>query len=172
MSGYEVNFMDNSFRPLSNLVRELTDGIFKRRSIKVWNDEQTVDKIKGPLYFDFEIQYPPKISQDVLISEVLIDPDDSNTKNTWITLSNLSDNHIDISGWRLVDNTDHTRVISNMMIAPGQSITIYNVAPLELGKEGNEIRLFNKQSKTVDQVAYLSNMVAANQPIHFSKARA
>lgn len=169
MSGYEVNYLDDSFHPFSNFFNELDNEVCSRHSFVFWFKDQALDQIKGAVCFSTDIKDRKDMSKEVVIATVMLDS--KNLKKTFIKLTNLTNEIIDISGWRLADKGENTRVINDMSIEPGKSITLHNVSPLELNYDGNEIRLFSKQSEIVDRVTYISKMIRDDDSIDFLSDR-
>ncbi len=108
---------------------------------------------------------------EICISAALIKPRDADVKKTWVSLFNKGDKPMNINGWRLVDGSQKTRVIIDMVIEPGKTKVINNITPLNLKGKANEIKLFSKQSVMVDQVSYTANMLKNDEPVNFIQKR-
>ncbi len=108
----------------------------------------------GSACFEDTVNTPPfqesASEQSVRITRVAT-TEHNDPKASWIELKNTTDSPVNISGWRLVDSHERTRVISQLVLDPNQSIKIHNICPLELTRG---IRLYTKNSKVMDDVIF------------------
>ncbi len=114
---------------------------------------------------------------DIFIAAAMVDPKGNDKKGEWISLINLGENEIDISGWKLADNSASIsidKVVTEpaaRKLLPGQSVVIGPVSPIQLANDGDVIRLFDNNDARIDWVNYTKDMVSTGRPVLFLSPR-
>lgn len=91
-------------------------------------------------------------TQAIRITQV-VTTDKNDPRESWVELQNMTDEPVDMSGWRLVDSRERTRVITQLKLKPKESVKLRNVSPLRLNKS---LRLYTKNSQVMDDVTFKS----------------
>ena len=97
---------------------------------------------------------------DVFIIASLVNPKGVERDNEWVSIINLSNEEVSLDGWSLWDGKRKKLPLNSvieknaLMLAPGQSVVIKPVAPLQLSNAGGTITLFNEKDQRIDRVKY------------------
>lgn len=103
----------------------------------------------------------------VYIAAALVNPSGDEKKSEWVSIINLSDQKIDLKGWRLEDPEASLELSGK--INPGEAIRISPLNPIELGNRGGSISLFNNKGERIDRVKYpQQNETTENVPVIFA----
>ena len=161
---------------------QFKDDIYEANPLLHNGSEGINEHMNGPEHF--EVARPSDILSsstqrqtinddivDIFISAAMVNPKGTDHGNEWISLLNLGNTTVDINGWKLVDNSNKTRVIDNIVLAPGESAVINNVLPLQLGNNGDVIKLFDVNGARIDWVNYSKRMVRNGKPVVFLSPR-
>jgi hypothetical protein len=139
-----------------------SDGNFARSRELIINGNITVNPV-------FEAYSTPKI----VIHEINYASAKTHDSGDWIELYNNDSVAVDISGWHIKDDRDENvfTIPPNTILQPGDYIVlvekqtdfqkffpnVLNIIgdlPFGLGKNGDSIRLYNKQDMLVDSITY------------------
>lgn len=180
-------YNNQTYQTTVSLIEELTglqfeDEIYEANPLLNNGSEGVNGHLDGPEHF--EIGRPSDILDasskrqtlnddivDIFISAAMVNPKGPDRGNEWISLLNLGNTEVDLSGWKLVDNSEKTRIIDSIVLAPGESAVINNVLPLQLGNNGDVIKLFDAQGARIDWVNYSKRMVREGKPVVFLSPR-
>jgi len=83
----------------------------------------------------------------------LINPKGRDSRKETVSLLNVSDESIDLTGWSISDSKDRSEKISGITIAPGGFVTITLKSP-KLTNSGGSITLKNENDKVIQKVTY------------------
>ncbi|MCP4474855.1 MAG: lamin tail domain-containing protein [Gammaproteobacteria bacterium] len=101
---------------------------------------------------------------DVFISAAMINPQGNERENEWISIINLSNQIINLSGWHLSDGSNRSlaleTVLDNTQFLPGAAVVIQPIAPMRLINSNGNISLFNDKMERVDYVSYTEKQAA------------
>ena len=103
----------------------------------------------------------------IYIAAALVNPSGDETKSEWVSIINLSNEKIDLEGWKLTDPEASLELKGE--INPGEAIRISPLLPIELGNRGGTISLFNNKGERIDRVKYpQQNQETENVPVIFA----
>lgn len=108
---------------------------------------------------------------DIFISAAMINPKGKDKGHEWISLLNLGSSNVNLHNWKLIDNSDRSKTIEDITLKPGESFVVNEISPLQLGNQGDVIKLFDAQGARIDWVNYSKHMVKEGQPIVFLSPR-
>ena len=111
---------------------------------------------------------------DVYIAAALVNPEGGDAGNEWISITNFSNDIVDINGWVLEDNFSKLTISNkkvNCLMNAGDTIVIRNILPIKLGNSGDIIRLYDDTGRRIDYVNYTANNVTAGKPVMFLEPR-
>lgn len=100
------------------------------------------------------------ISDELEITEILPNPDGTDTGSEWIEIHNNSDENINMGNWQLDDSengskpytfSDETTLNKNSYL-----VVFSKESKLNLGNKNDEVRLLAPDGDTIDEVAYES----------------
>ena len=98
------------------------------------------------------------LSSNIIISEILPNPDGDDSKKEWIELTNKSEEDINLGNWQLDDSEDGSKpyaIPDSITIKSGESIIITNAeSKLSLGNKEDAVRLFNYNEELIDEITY------------------
>lgn len=98
------------------------------------------------------------LSTAIIISEVLPNPDGTDSKKEWIELTNTGDNSVNLGNWTLDDSEDGSKpytLPSSLTLQAGTAALIMSAdSKLSLGNKEDSIRLFDHQGTLIDEVLY------------------
>jgi hypothetical protein len=98
------------------------------------------------------------LSEDIVISELLPNPDKTDKGNEWIELYNKSDGDVNLGNWQLDDEEGGSKpfIISDKTIIKAQSTILITdkESKLALGNTGDSVRLFDFENNLTDETAY------------------
>lgn len=93
-------------------------------------------------------------SKDIFLSEMLPDPEGSDTTDEWIEIVNTGKETVNVEGWRLQDSSK-TYTIKNSVIAPGQYLQFSVVdTGVSLNNSGETIELLDPFEVVIDSTTY------------------
>ncbi|MCA9374388.1 MAG: lamin tail domain-containing protein [Candidatus Gracilibacteria bacterium] len=99
-----------------------------------------------------------QLSTEVFISEILPNPEGTDTKKEWVELTNPGETAMNLGNWQLDDGEDGSKpytIPDSFTLQPGQALTISTKdSKLSLGNKEDSIRLFNYQGELVHQIDY------------------
>ncbi|WP_019961021.1 DNA/RNA non-specific endonuclease [Woodsholea maritima] len=90
---------------------------------------------------------------DVFISAAMVNPLGDEREGEWVSILNLSNETIDLSGWTISDAKRTPKPLDGLL-GPGEGKRIQPVSPLMLSNKGGVIRLMNGAGERVDRVQY------------------
>ena len=115
---------------------------------------------------------------DIFIAAAMPDPVGTDAGNEWVSLINLGSETIDLSGWTLSDNSDKKLVLDTVLrdaaarvLAPGESVVVKGLEPLQLANKGDIIKLYDAEGARIDWVNYTKPMVQSGKPVLFLSPR-
>ncbi|MDP2203785.1 MAG: DNA/RNA non-specific endonuclease [Methylicorpusculum sp.] len=115
---------------------------------------------------------------DIFIAAAMVDPVGPDAHHEWVSLINLGNEIVDISGWTLSDNSNKKLLIDNVLtdptrriMNPGESVVIKDVSPLQLSNNQDVIMLCDANGARIDRVTYLKHMVRTGKPVLFLTPR-
>lgn len=115
---------------------------------------------------------------DVFIAAAMVNPAGKDSGNEWVSLINLGAETIDLSGWKLMDQSGAELVMDAVIglseqrkLAAGESLVIPDIRPLRLVNTGDVIKLFDNSGARIDRVNYTQRMVKAGKPAVFLHPR-
>jgi endonuclease G len=105
---------------------------------------------------------------DVFIAAALVNPAGPERDGEWISIINLENQTIDLSGWTVGD-TKRPRKPLRGMLGPGEALRIQPISPLVLANSGGVIELYNAAGNRIDRVKYDKTKGSAEgRPIVFA----
>ncbi len=104
---------------------------------------------------------------DVFIAAALVNAVGDERRGEWISLINLSNDTVDLDGWRLGDTKRPAKVLAGTL-GPGEAIRVQPVDPLMLANAGGVIELFDADGRRVDRVKYGRDQAASGRPVIFA----
>lgn len=97
-------------------------------------------------------------SNDIIISEILPNPDGTDSKKEWIELTNIGKTDINLGNWSLDDSEDGSKpyTIPHALTIQARTATIIESADskLSLGNKEDSIRLFDYEGVSIDEIVY------------------
>lgn len=122
---------------------------------------------------DIPIEYRKKITNKIVINEIMYNGDNGNTRNDWIELYNNTNETINLSSWKIIDeDTTHIfEIPTGIYIDPGKYLIIcsdtaafkltYNnsegnyIGNFEFGLGGKDaVNLMNSEDELINFVSY------------------
>ncbi|MBU0668217.1 lamin tail domain-containing protein [Patescibacteria group bacterium] len=98
------------------------------------------------------------LSSEIIISEILPNPDGDDSKKEWIELNNRGEEDVNLGNWQLDDSEDGSKpytIPDSVTIKSGESLIITSGdSKLSLGNKEDSVRLFNYQEELIDQITY------------------
>lgn len=98
------------------------------------------------------------LSADIFLSEVLPNPDGSDSGKEWIELTNSGTTTVNLGNWQLDDGEGGSKpytIPDTLTLAGGTAVHIESAeSKLSLGNKEDQIRLFTFQNKLIDEVLY------------------
>lgn len=98
------------------------------------------------------------LSTDIVISEILPNPDGTDTGKEWVELTNNGDSIVNLGNWLLDDDEGGSKpcvLPDNLVIKGGETILINGkTCKLSLGNGEDSVRLFNYLEESVSEVQY------------------
>lgn len=92
----------------------------------------------------------------VIIKEFLPNPVGPDTAGEYITLKNIGESKVVLSGWRLVDLSSKEFSLSGYSIKPGAELTLFSQATkLRLNNGGETVFLLDQFGKVVDELVLI-----------------
>jgi hypothetical protein len=85
-----------------------------------------------------------------------------------VTLLNVTSATVDLAGWTLSDRAGGRQVLSGD-IQPGATRRLQLTTAVQLGNQGDTIRLSDARGQVIDQVAYQRNQVRPGRTIPFGR---
>ncbi|WP_370979391.1 DNA/RNA non-specific endonuclease [Agaribacterium sp. ZY112] len=116
-------------------------------------------------------------SEDVFISAAMPNPEGVDENKEWVAITNYSTKRIDVSAWKLSDNSGAHIVIGSVVdaakciLAPGEGVVVVGLEPIRLSNKRDVIKLFNENGDRIDWVNYESHMLSSGAPIRFLAPR-
>lgn len=111
---------------------------------------------------------------DIYIAAALVNPEGVDAGNEWISVTNMSNEVIDINNWVLKDNTAALTISSsstNTLMDAGTTVVLKKLSPIKLGNNGDVIRLYDDKGRRIDYVNYTQKNVSAGKPVLFLEPR-
>lgn len=111
-------------------------------------EQDETDDTDAPLEPSYEY------TNDVTLSELLPDPEGSDTTDEWIELYN-SGEEVDLYGWMLTDG-GHEYVIDESLALTANSYLLFSVTTtgISLNNSGETIQLLDPQNEVISEVTY------------------
>ena len=107
---------------------------------------------KTPLYQNGDL------SDEIIISEILPNPEGSDTETEWIEIQNLSDQTINLGNWSLDDSEKGSvpYVFSDQTTIPAQSYLLIPrlQSKISLNNSNDQVRLFDFENTLIDEIEY------------------
>ena len=92
--------------------------------------------------------------EDVFIAAALVNPEGRDTGNEWISILNLKNEEVDLTGWKIDDGDKNNAITLDTKLGAGEAKRISVRSPLSLKNTDGVIRLFNDQGERIDRVKY------------------
>lgn len=100
------------------------------------------------------------LSPNIIISEIMPNPDGTDTKKEWVELQNTGDVDINLGNWTMDDAEDGSKpyvIPSSIIIKAGETLVLESKdTKLSLANGEDEIRLFDFNETPIDQIGYES----------------
>lgn len=158
-----------------------TAALFLKFQNQVWHtDEQTATPIDGaptvpvvPIPDTGTIDPWPVVAADspyhlARIVAAMVNPRGDDPKHEFVTILNIADRTLDLTGWQILDQIDKPESISGS-IEPGQA-AVFTLSGngAQLSNKGGTITLLNSAGLKVDGVAYTKDEAKAEgKPVVF-----
>lgn len=101
------------------------------------------------------------LSDDIILSEVMPNPEGTDTDTEWIEIYNTGTNDVDLGNWQLDDadgGSDPYVFPANTVIEAQDFLVIYRSASdIALNNDTDDVRLFNYEGSLQDNVTYESS---------------
>lgn len=120
------------------------------------NWKESLSKGGSPGFLS-QSQAAPVLENDfqVLINEVLPDPDGDDQAGEWIELYNPENQGVPLYGWSLKDSSGKQFVFNEEQIsAKGYLVVSYQTSKIVLNNDTDEVFLYNAQGKLISQIKY------------------
>jgi endonuclease G len=111
---------------------------------------------------------------DVYLSAALVNPEGDDAGNEWISITNFSNDIVDINDWVLEDNSSRLTISNkkvNCLMNAGDTIVIRDIQPIKLGNNGDVIRLYDDTGRRIDYVNYTRKNIETGKPMMFLEPR-
>jgi uncharacterized protein YukJ len=129
-------------------------GIFLAFQSQAWHtDDKTGHTIQDAPEENFG-------EERVRIVAALVNPVGPAPEDETVTLLNASPDPVDLAGWRLVDRAHHTELVSNGVLAAGDTTVVLLAGTVQLGNKGGEITLLDGAGLKVHGVSYTAGQAA------------
>lgn len=97
----------------------------------------------------------PAKKGDIVISEILPNPEGNDLKEEFIELENVSNRSIDITNWKLTNSSKQEYIITSWQLQPGSIITIYRAkSNLALNNTKETVFLYTADNKLINRLEY------------------
>lgn len=100
------------------------------------------------------------LSPDIIVTEIMPNPDGTDTKKEWIELRNTGDEDINLGNWTLDDAADGSKpyiIPSSVTIKAGETYVLESKdTKLSLANGEDEVRLFDFTETMMDSIGYES----------------
>lgn len=134
----------------SNINDDTSDGSSEDsadNNEKEQEQEQEENDLQG---YDF--------SDEIILSELLPDPEGSDATDEWIELHNTGSKTIDLYGWQLADPSKTYTIDESLQIAGGDYLTFSVVdTGISLNNSGDTIYIYDPAGDVMDEVTYDSS---------------
>ena len=98
------------------------------------------------------------LSTEIIITEILPNPDGSDSKKEWIELTNIGEADVSLGNWTIDDSEDGSKpytIPNTITLKRNESIVIESKdSKLSLGNKEDSIRLFDYKGSSIDEVLY------------------
>lgn len=98
------------------------------------------------------------LSNNIIISELLPNPKETDSKNEWIELYNGGEKDINLGNWTLDDSEKGSKpyIISDQTIIQAKKTLLIKItdSKLSLGNKEDQVRLYNFKGEKIDEVSY------------------
>ncbi len=117
-----------------------------------WAESVLLGGTPGEEYKKIEIDYP----DNLVINELLPNPEGSDRENEWIEIKNLSDEKVDLSSWYIEDEGGGRHIFEKdtELVAKGILLIKREESGISLNNGGDKLYLFNPNSKETDRISY------------------
>ncbi|MFH1218519.1 MAG: lamin tail domain-containing protein, partial [Candidatus Peregrinibacteria bacterium] len=92
-------------------------------------------------------------AENIYISEILPNPEGTDSNKEWIELFNPTSREIDLTDWKIQNKKTH--IIENTSIKPNSTLTLTNLQ-INLKNTEDSIKLLNPANLTIDEITYPS----------------
>lgn len=128
----------------------------------VWTDSPTPGAFNAVAESDTGPTYANgTLSDDILLSEILPNPEGSDTENEWIELYNRGDNNIDLGNWILDDEEGgspaYTFPAGTVIEAQDFLVVPRPNSGLSLNNDTDRVRLYDFENTLKEEVVYESS---------------
>lgn len=96
-------------------------------------------------------------SEDVLLNEIVSDPEDG---TEWVEILNNSDQAINLLDWGVMDASGKLTTFPNVVLAPGEFYIVDDPAG-NLNNSGDDIHLFDPSGFVVDEISYGNDLIGS-----------
>lgn len=115
-----------------------------------WTESFFLGGTPGKKYEKYEIEY----SKQIVINELLPDPEGSDTDNEWIEIKNLGDKKVDLTGWKIEDKSGKGYILNKEIEKTSFLIVKRSDSKVSLNNDKEEIILLNPSNEKTDSVSY------------------
>ncbi len=118
---------------------------------------------KGSIDAGLQIKYGLPIRKALVINEVELNPEGTDSGNEWVELFNNTDEEVNLEGYKLVpDSGEHkTKTLGNIVLAPNERIVIYFEGQKLTNKgsdgKGERVTLLNADGDVVDRTSKMKD---------------
>lgn len=96
----------------------------------------------------------------IKITEVEMNPVEGTYGKEWIEFYNNESSTIDISGWKIYDEQNHTKIIPNGTIIEKDNYYVFEIAPnhhILNNEEGDSVTIYNSLDNKIDKTPHKEN---------------
>lgn len=97
-------------------------------------------------------------STEIILSEILPNPEGSDSKKEWIEITNIGETDVNLGNWTIDDSEDGSKpytIPNTIIIKSGESLIIESKeSKLSLGNKEDSIRLFDFEGTSIDELLY------------------
>lgn len=105
---------------------------------------------------------------DVLIVAALADPAGADAGHETVTLLNVSGSPVTLNQWSIADAAGGSEALDGQLAA-GEAVRVKLTNGVQLGNQGDTLRLLDGDGAVIDQVAYQRNQVKTGRTLLFTR---
>ena len=104
----------------------------------------------------------------MLILSLLPNPNGTDRGNEQVTIRNLTDNAVDLNGWKLRDRAGNEFLLSGIVPANGTHIITMSTFSMPLNNSGDDVLLIDPQGHTRHHVSYSASEAGSGLVVSFN----